>query len=36
MGETDRVPAGGRAMQVIDVFAGERTTESGVQHLSLL
>jgi hypothetical protein len=36
MGETDRVPAGGRAMSVIDVSAGERSNESGVQHLSLL
>jgi hypothetical protein len=32
MGETDRVPAGGRAMSVIDVSAGERSSESGVQH----
>jgi hypothetical protein len=32
MGETDRVPTGGRAMQVVDVSAGERSSESGVQH----
>jgi hypothetical protein len=32
MRETDRVPTGGRAMQVIDVIAGERLSESGVQH----
>jgi hypothetical protein len=35
MGETERVPAGGRAMEVIDVCGGERLSESGM-HLSLL
>src|SRR5690242_8071592 len=28
----DRAPTGGRAMQVIDVSAGEPSSESGVQH----
>ena len=35
-GESDRVPAGGRAMEVLDVSGGERSSESGMQHLGLL
>jgi hypothetical protein len=35
-GEADRAPTGGRAMQVLGVGGGERSSESGVQHLSLL
>ena len=35
-GEADRVPTGGRAQLVLDVSGGERSSESGMQHLSLL
>jgi hypothetical protein len=35
-GKTDRVPTGGRAQFVLDVSGRERSSESGVQHLSLL
>ena len=35
-GEADRPPASGRAMEVLDVSGGERSSESGMQHLSLL
>jgi len=35
-GEADRVPAGGRALVVLDVSGGERSSESGMQHMSLL
>ena len=35
-GEADRPPPSGRAMYVLDVSAGERSSESGMQHLSLL
>jgi hypothetical protein len=35
-GEADRVPSGGRAMQVLDVSGDERSSESGMQHLRLL
>jgi hypothetical protein len=31
-GESDRVPAGGRAMEVLDVSGGERSSEIGMQH----
>jgi hypothetical protein len=34
-GEADRVPPGGRAMYVLDASGGERSSESGMQHLSL-
>ena len=34
-GESDRVPPGGRAMEVLDVSGGECLSESGMQHLSL-
>jgi hypothetical protein len=30
------VSSGGRAMKVLDVSGGERLTESGVQHLTVL
>ena len=35
-GETDRVAAGGRAMLVLDVRGGERSSEIGMQHLRLV
>ena len=35
-GEPDRPPPSGRAMQVFDMSGGERSNESGMQHLSLL
>jgi hypothetical protein len=35
-GEADGVPAGGRAQLVLDVSGDERSSESGMQHLSLL
>jgi hypothetical protein len=35
-GETDRARTGGRALLVLDVSGGERSSESGMQHLSLL
>jgi hypothetical protein len=35
-GEADRLPPSGRAMEVLDVSVGERSSEIGVQHLSLL
>jgi hypothetical protein len=35
-GEADRPPPSGRAMSVLDVSGGERSSESGMQHLSLL
>ena len=35
-GEADRVPPGGRAMSVLDLSGGERSSESGMQHLGLL
>jgi hypothetical protein len=35
-GEADRPPPSGRAMSVFDVSGGERSGESGMQHLSLL
>jgi hypothetical protein len=31
-GEADRVPPGGRAMSVLDVSGGERSSEIGMQH----
>ncbi len=31
--EADGVPTGGRAQLVLDVSGGERSSESGVQHL---
>jgi hypothetical protein len=34
-GEADPVPLGGRAMEVLDMSGGERSIESGMQHLSL-
>jgi hypothetical protein len=36
MGDADRVPMVGRAMKVLDVSGGERSSDSGMQHLSLL
>jgi hypothetical protein len=36
MGEADSAPMGGRAQLVLDVSGGERSSESGMQHLSLL
>ena len=35
-GEADRVPPGGRAMEVLDVSGDERSSEIGMQHLSLV
>ena len=35
-GEADRLPPDGRAMSVLDESGGERSSESGMQHLSLL
>jgi hypothetical protein len=35
-GEADGVPPGGRAMMVLHACGGERSSESGMQHLSLL
>jgi hypothetical protein len=35
-GEADRLPRDGRAMSFLDLSAGERSSESGMQHLSLL
>jgi hypothetical protein len=35
-GEADRPPPSGRAMSVLDLSGGERSSESGMQHLSLL
>ena len=35
-GEADRLPRDGRAMSVLDLSGGERSSESGMQHLSLL
>ena len=34
-GEADGVPPGGRAMELVDVSVDERSSESGMQHLSL-
>ena len=34
-GEAERVPPGGRAMEVLDVSGDERSSEIGMQHLSL-
>jgi hypothetical protein len=33
-GEADHVPPGGRAVEVLDVSGGERSSEIGMQHLS--
>jgi hypothetical protein len=33
-GELDRLPADGRAMSVLDESGGERSSKSGMQHLS--
>jgi hypothetical protein len=35
-GEADRLPRDGRAMSILDLSGGERSSESGMQHLSLL
>jgi hypothetical protein len=35
-GEADGVPTGGRAQLVLDVSGDERSSESGMQHLTLL
>ena len=35
-GEADRARTGGRAMKVLDVSGGERPSESGMHHVSLL
>ena len=35
-GEADRLPPDGPAMSVLDESGGERSSESGMQHLSLL
>jgi len=35
-GEADGVPPGGRAMSVLDLSGRERSSENGMQHLSLL
>jgi hypothetical protein len=35
-GEADLLPPGGRAMSVLDLSGGERSSKSGMQHLSLL
>ena len=35
-GEADRVPLGGRAMEVLDVSGDERSSEIGMQHLRLV
>jgi hypothetical protein len=35
-GEADRLPRDGRAISVLDLSGGERSSESGMQHLSLL
>jgi hypothetical protein len=35
-GEADRLPRDGRAMSVLDLSGGERSSESGMQHLRLL
>jgi len=32
-GEADRVPPRGRAMEVLDVSGGKRSSEIGMQHL---
>jgi hypothetical protein len=32
-GEADGVPTGGRAQLVLDASGGERSSESGMQHL---
>jgi hypothetical protein len=32
-GEADRVRSDGRAMSVLDLSGGERSSESGMQHL---
>jgi hypothetical protein len=33
-GEADRPPPRGRAMSILDVGGGERSSESGMQHVS--
>jgi hypothetical protein len=35
-GEADRVPPGGRAMLILDVSGGERSSEIGMQHVTLV
>jgi hypothetical protein len=35
-GEADRLPPDGGAMSVLELSRGERSSESGMQHLSLL
>jgi hypothetical protein len=35
-GGVNGTPAGGRALKVLDAIDGERSSESGMQHLSLL
>jgi hypothetical protein len=35
-GEAERLPRDGRALSVLDLSGGERSSESGMQHLSLL
>jgi hypothetical protein len=35
-GEADRLPRDGRAMSVLHLSGGERSSERGMQHLSLL
>ncbi|HKO27272.1 MAG TPA: hypothetical protein VJU80_07420 [Solirubrobacteraceae bacterium] len=35
-GEVDRPPPSGRAMQIVDVSVDERSSESGMQHVSVL
>jgi hypothetical protein len=35
-GGANGTPTGGRALKVFDVSDGERSSESGMQHLSLL
>ena len=34
-GVADRLPRDGRAMSVLDLSGGERSSDSGMQHLSL-
>jgi hypothetical protein len=34
-GEADRPPPSGGAMEVLDVSGGERSSETGMQHLEL-
>jgi hypothetical protein len=35
-GEAARLPRDGRAMPVVDLSGGERSSESGMQHSNLL